>query len=60
MNKKEQEALLKRLDELEKFKYKIELGSYWLRCVVYTIGSLVLFVGSVLALFKDWLHVFGK
>lgn len=30
-----------RLEELEEFQYKVELGSRWLMCVLYTIGALV-------------------
>lgn len=47
-------ALEKEVEELRDFKMKIELGSYWLRCVFYTIGSIAVFMAALFAVIKDW------
>ena len=47
-------ALEKKVEELEDFKQRIELGQKWLLCAVYAIGGIVGFVGLVLQIVKDW------
>lgn len=44
----------KRLEELEKFKTKIEIGSWWFKCLALAIGSLIVFIGGILTIIKDW------
>jgi hypothetical protein len=43
-----------RLKELEKFKTRIELGSFYLRCAWYVVGGIALFIATVFSIVKDW------
>jgi hypothetical protein len=43
-----------RLRELENFKRKVEVGSWLIRCLAYTVGGLVIFVTGLLTLFEKW------
>lgn len=46
--------LEERLEELEKFKTKVEIGSWWLKCLALAIGSLIVGVGGIITIIKDW------
>lgn len=39
--KTHEEKVEERLAELEKFKYKVELGGRWLLCILYAVGAVI-------------------
>lgn len=43
-----------RLEELEKKMFKIELGSRWLKCICYVLGSMILVGAGLVSMIKDW------
>lgn len=52
------ERRLKEIEEevkdLRDFKQKVEVGSWLIRCVAYSIGGLVIFVTGLLSIFEKW------
>ena len=52
--KEREEDTEHRLLELEKFKQKIEVGSWIIRCAAYTIGALAVFFVSLLPWLEKW------
>lgn len=55
---KEIRFLEEEIRELRKFKERIELGSYWFRCAIYTLGGVVAFLATAFTIIRDW--PFGK
>ena len=43
-----------RIKKLEDFKTKVELGSWWLKCISYGIGSLIVTIAAAVTAIKDW------
>lgn len=43
-----------RIKELEDFKRKVEMGSWWLKCIAYTIGSVIVTAAALITAIKDW------
>ena len=55
------DSVVKRIEELEKevkdlrsFRQRIEAGSWVLRCIIYSIGGIAIFVTSILTIFEKW------
>ena len=47
-------SIERRLEELENFKRKVEVGSWLIRCGAYFIGGIVVFITGFLTIFEKW------